>query len=356
MGNLNEFNILVSSGGRRLELMQCLRAALRDNSLKGGIFVADCSLDAPAVHLADKAWQVPLCTNPEFTEEILRIARRENVRLVIPTIDGELGPFASCLSAFALNDTHVSVSDPETVKICGDKVLTHRWLTANGFPTVRQSTPAAVLSCSQEWRLPLIAKPRNGSASKGVRVIESFEKLELFSESESDLIVQEMAHGDEHTINVFVNKHGKCVSAVPHQRLEVRSGEVSKAVTVKNHRMMKLASEIAEALPGARNILNIQCFRSADNDIRVIEINARVGGGYPLAHRAGAQFTHWIVEEILGLPARPVFEAWQDDLAMLRYDQAVFLPGTSIRQHSRNTKQRQTGRALDASQTLFLDA
>jgi hypothetical protein len=33
----------------------------------------------------------------------------------------------------------------------------------------------------------------------------------------------------------------------------------------------------------------------------------------------------------MGLEPAPAFDRWQDDLAMLRFDEAVFLPGSAIR-------------------------
>jgi carbamoyl-phosphate synthase large subunit len=55
----------------------------------------------------------------------------------------------------------------------------------------------------------------------------------------------------------------------------------------------------------------------------VFEINARLGGGYPLAHQAGATFTKWLLEEALGLPCTAV-DTWRAGVEMLRYDTAVF--------------------------------
>jgi carbamoyl-phosphate synthase large subunit len=314
--------------------MECFREALFDNGLTGQVFVVDNSIDAPTVHLADKAWQVPRCTDPRYTDAILGIAVREHVSVIIPTIDGELLPFAKSRNTFLSNGIFVAVSDPPAVQICRDKVLTHSWLVENDFPTIHQSTPAHVLAQYGDWALPLIVKPRDGSASKGVRLIRSFDELRAVAALGPDLIVQEMARGIEHTINVFVDENGRCVCAIPHQRLEVRSGEVSKAVTFKNRPMMELATKIAERLPGARGMLNIQLFRSSDDVLKVIEINARVGGGYPVAHRAGGRFTHWLIEELIEAPSTAAFDQWEDDLAMLRYDSAIFLPGAAIRRSS----------------------
>jgi carbamoyl-phosphate synthase large subunit len=328
---MNEFNILISSAGRRVELMQAFHEALRDLGIRGAVYATDCSGEAPAMRLAERAWRVPRCHEPCFAPELLELAARENISMIVPTIDAELEPLSVCRQSFLERDTFVSVSAPETVMISVDKALTHTWLVANGFPTVAQSTPDDVLRAPAEWTFPLIVKPRFGSASKGVHYVRSVDELRLWHESEPGLIVQSVAEGSEYTVNVYVNAEGKCVCAVPHRRIEVRAGEVSKAVTVKNRRLMQLARDIAETLPGARGALNIQCFLSADGAINVIEINARFGGGYPLAHRAGAPFTNWLVEELVGRPVTGKFDEWLDDLVMLRYDQAVFQPGYEIR-------------------------
>jgi carbamoyl-phosphate synthase large subunit len=188
-----------------------------------------------------------------------------------------------------------------------------------------------VLGATHKWPLPLFAKPRWGSASKGARLIKSYNELRAYSQVCNDLLVQDVADGNEYTVNVFVNKDGRCICAVPHRRLEVRAGEVSKAVTVKHPALMELASCIAETLPMAHGPLNIQCFLTTRGDMRVIEINARAGGGYPLAHHAGARFTHWIVDELITGRAAHYVDDWANDLAMLRYDQAVIQPASTLR-------------------------
>ena len=68
------------------------------------------------------------------------------------------------------------------------------------------------------------------------------------------------------------------------------------------------------------------CFQAmvGENDeLSVFEINARFGGGYPLAHQAGAPFAKWLLEEQLGLPST-ANEDWREGMLMLRYDAAFF--------------------------------
>jgi len=106
---------------------------------------------------------------------------------------------------------------------------------------------------------------------------------------------------------------------------------VSKGTTVKHRGLMDLTTHIAELLPGAYGPLNIQCFLGPAGTLQVTEINARFGGGYPLAHRAGADFPKWMLEELLQIPSSASANHWEDGLTMLRYDDAVFLPRRNVK-------------------------
>lgn len=318
-------NTVISSVGRRAQLIDCFRRSIRDMKLAGCIIGIDCSASAPGAHLVDHFIKVPRCDAPDFLATALSLCEERHVSLLVPTIDTELPIYAENRAKFATVGTTVVISAPETVSLCADKFLTHDWLVKNGFPTVRQATPSEIIACPSEWEFPLIVKPRLGSASQGVRILNSLNSLMDFSNDREDLVVEEIADGFEYTVNVFVGREGQCLCAVPHRRIEVRAGEVSKGITVRHRRMMELVSAVSQRLPGAYGPLNVQGFLSPQDEFRITEINPRFGGGYPLAHQAGADFPRWLFEGLLGLPSSAAFDAWQNGLAMLRYDSAIFL-------------------------------
>ena len=323
-------NILISSSGRRVGLVACFRDSISSRSADTAIFTIDSGSSAPAAFVSDGALQVPLCTDPCFVDAVLQYCANKQVGLLIPTIDTELPIYATASQQFAEIGVMVCISAASTVRICCDKIAIHDWLVASGFPTVRQTDIRTAMLDLAGWPLPLIAKPFNGSASIGVRRVKTRLELEAMGQATDGYIVQEIAAGREFTINVYVNRAGECICALPHWRMEVRAGEVSKGITVKDRRLMDLARAVAAALPGAYGPLNIQCFMDDAGIIRITEINARFGGGYPLAHRAGGRFTDWLLDEQEG-KRLSYFEDWTDDLAMLRYDEAVFVPGSSVR-------------------------
>ncbi len=323
------FNVLISSAGRRVALAEAFRRALRDLDLEGDLLATDSSRLSSAARLADRAFEVPACSSPDFIPSMLRICRDEAVRLVVPTIDPELFPYADAGEAFAEIGTTVAVSSPEVIRIGRDKARTHEWLRDRGFPAVEQATVADVVAAPDRWTFPLIVKPRGGSAATGVAVVEDLSHLEVATRN-GDFVVQAVAPGAEYSVDILVDRSGRCVCAVPRRRIEVRAGEVSKGVTERCRPVGDLAVRIGEALPGARGTLTVQIFfDGASGDLAVIEINPRFGGGYPLSWRAGADYPRWMIEEILGRPST-VSTSWREGLVMLRYDEAVFVEAEEV--------------------------
>jgi carbamoyl-phosphate synthase large subunit len=136
--------------------------------------------------------------------------------------------------------------------------------------------------------------------------------------------VQERLAGPEYTVNMYIDRRGRLLAAIPHLRLEVRDGEVSKGRTERQEDLLSAAEKISLAFSriGAFGPLCFQAIVTPEGP-SVFEINARFGGGFPLTHKAGGRFTSWVLEEALGREPAPE-RNWREGLLMLRYDGAVF--------------------------------
>jgi carbamoyl-phosphate synthase large subunit len=244
-------NILISSAGRRVGLLACFREALARRGRRAEVLTIDCGTSAPATIVSTQTWRVPRSTDPAFVDAVLGICARHEIGLLVPTIDTELPAYSAATRRFEGIGVAVGISSPQAIRICCNKVATHEWLVEHDFPHVRQTDVRTALAQPADWLLPLIAKPYDGSASIGLRRIATRLELETLAETGDRYIVQEIARGREFTINVYVSRAGECVCAVPHWRMEVRAGEVSKGITVKDRRLMELGRAVAEALPGA---------------------------------------------------------------------------------------------------------
>ena len=343
--------VLISSAGRRVELLRTFRRTCdtfgggdgAGSGVSGRVLAVDCSWFSSAFHDADEAFLVPPCRDPAFVPRMIELCATHGVDLVVPTIDPELPVYAAARHRFAAVNTAVAISSPEVVAIASDKQRTHEWLTAAGFPTVRQGTVDEVRADPGSWRFPVVVKPRFGSASVGVAVVRNPAELDHATSTahghqntdpEDAYVVQSLARGTEYTVDALVtcedsgSSGGSVVAAVPRRRIEVRAGEVAKAVTVRSPALIELAEKLGAALPGAFGPLNIQMFLDESSDeIAVIELNARFGGGYPLTFAAGADFPRALLQQARGLPVTAALSGWRDNLVMLRYDAAVFVDG-----------------------------
>ena len=104
----------------------------------------------------------------------------------------------------------------------------------------------------------------------------------------------------------------------------MRAGEVEKGVTVRRSDIEEIAAKIVKALPDGEGVMCFQLIDDERDGPRVFEINARFGGGYPLADRAGGRFAQRLLAQLGDTPEREEFE-WKEGVTMLRYDAAVFL-------------------------------
>jgi carbamoyl-phosphate synthase large subunit len=156
-------------------------------------------------------------------------------------------------------------------------------------------------------------------------------ELMFFLEYLDDPIVQEFIEGDEYTTDVLVDFHGKVQCAVPRLRIETRAGEVSKAVTVNDKEIIEWSYKITGLLTGAIGCITLQCIKQEDGEIKFIEINTRFGGGFPLTAVAGANYPLWILQMLSNQPVQEDMQAqWQDNFAMLRFDQGLFTKAASV--------------------------
>ena len=180
-----------------------------------------------------------------------------------------------------------------------------------------------MLAAAASWQWPLIAKPRCGSAGIGVVHCASVADL-----PEGDVVVQELAPGAEHTVDVLVLRDGRCRVAVPRRRIEVRAGEVAKGVTVRH-------AAARGARPQHRGDAARRLRRAQRPGLRGRRRAARDRGQRPLRRRlparlrGGARLPEWTIEELLGRPST-VSDDWREGLVMLRYDEAVFVDAAAI--------------------------
>jgi carbamoyl-phosphate synthase large subunit len=312
--------VLITSAGRRVELLDAFRAAAARLGRDIVVVAADADPQrSPACHLADEAHALPRCSDSLYADAVLSLAEQRDLDVIVPVIDDELIPLARAHARFSAASRSLVLSESDAVDVAADKFRT---IEALRPWVVTPRTWMADEAPSDAIAFPAMVKPVYGSSSIGARVVADFAQVPRGC----GYVVQELLSGAEHTVNVYTARCGRLVAAVAHQRLRVRGGEVMQGVVVESPALCQAAAAIQRALPGLRGPWCFQAFLDADDTPSVFEVNARFGGGYPLADAAGAPFAEWILREHLNLPL-PDAPAVRIGLTMLRYDRSLFLEG-----------------------------
>lgn len=307
-------NALLVNAGRRVELLEMLREACG-----GRVIAVDIDRLAPALYNADVAEPVPPVTSGDFVDRLADLCVAHRIALVVPTTDRELPVISRAIEPLADTGARVAIAPSRGVDAALDKLICASTLDAAGVPAVpTRRWPAD----GPPFPFPVVVKPRRGSASEGVRVVQTSDQWTPAPRGE-DWIVQPRVPGREVTIDVLASEDKRVVCIGARERLKVRGGEVERARTVDAKAYVELAAAVAAAL-SLVGPFNFQVF--VDGSHLVGEVNPRLGGGLPLSQHAGArlleELCQWAAsgrwrqtEPVMALP----------DVYMTRHDCSIFL-------------------------------
>lgn len=280
---MKTINLLFTSVGRRVELLQQFRAAANRLGIRLCILGAEISYSAPALCYCDKTVIVPRISNDQYIPTLIDICISEHVDLVIPTIDTDLLKLASSKKEFDNIGTRVLISRPDKIKLCRDKRFTGDYFRSLGL-----DSPTTVDSVeSYTGPFPAFIKPADGSSSVGAYRVNNIAELRFHASMLSNYIIQPFVSGIEYTVDVFCDFDGDPVYITPRIRQAVRSGEVLRTMidhqkSIEND-MLRLVGDYKPCGP-----ITVQLIRDIEGVNHYIEINPRFGGGAPLSMKAGA--------------------------------------------------------------------
>jgi len=313
-------NVLVTAVSRRVPLVRAFRHAITALGIKGSVIATDVNPLSPGVHFCDRAYNVPLSSDPSYLDAVADLCDAEDIGLVVPTIDEELPLFASVATRFGRRGITVAVSSEETTHICNDKYTTCHYLRDAGISAAESFLPGDMPA---EPRLPMFIKPRGGRGSIGAVAVKTRKELDFFLGYVEDPVAQEFLAGPEYTIDLLCDFEGRPISVVPRQRVVIRAGVIDRGRTVNDPQLIDLALNCARALHFVGPI-NIQC-RTVNGRPTIFEINPRFSGGIPLTIAAGADFPRWLLQMALGHRLEPCIGQFTPDLWMTNYESSVFV-------------------------------
>lgn len=318
-------NVLITSAGRRVSLVQIFQKELEKLNPEAKVMTTDANPDlSAACQVSHKSFSVPRLNKEDYILILLKICKENDISLIIPTIDLELLLLAENEELLHQNGINVVISSIPFIKICRDKRKTHKFFLEKTIEVAREYD-------KDNYQLPLFIKPFDGSRSVDTYIIHEEKDLKKnFFKNNRFLFLEYLddENYDEYTCDLYYSKNGTLKCAVPRKRIEVRDGEVNKGLTERNELVPYIQNKLG-MIKGARGCLTAQFFKHKTKDrIIGIEINARFGGGFPLSYLAGANYAKWIIEEYMNKnEIDDQFNSWEEQLLMLRYDDEILVHG-----------------------------
>lgn len=309
-------NILFLGGARRVSMARMFKAAGRKLGFEEvGIFSYEISRHVPILTegevIIGRKWN-----ESDIYEHLNEVVNEYRISVIIPFVDGAVA-VAQEYSRRYPNSVYVPAEGDSTAMF--DKCAADDVFRANSLPVPQRYTFDEV----EESVLPVIAKPRFGSASKGIITFKNIKIWEASTLSPNDYLIQQfISPSEEYTVDCFVTR-GDDIYVSPRRRIEVTGGEVTRTITTDITEVKRLAIDTLKAIR-LRGAVTVQIIKDlTTGKCMIMEVNPRLGGGAVCSVNAGFNLPEAILSEACGLPVTPM--SARSGVEMIRYFQELMI-------------------------------
>lgn len=307
-------NILFLGGAKRVAIARLFKKAAAERGMECNIFSSETTRNVPiscvGTVVEGRRW-----TDDDIYDHLRSLCRKHEIDIVIPFVDGAVAVAARLHDM--MPEVFTPTSSAELSEAMFDKVRAADIFESKGLPV-----PATYRGGDVNG--PLIAKPRHGSASQGLLLIDSADMLPAPDVRDNYLIQHRFDRREEISVDCYVAENSTEITPlaiVPRKRLEVAGGEVVRTVTIDDHDAVALVYRTLREL-GLRGAVTVQLIRDLDTGaLHIMEINPRLGGGCVCAVHAGADIAGMIIDEASGLKCMPA--EYRPGTEIARYLQEV---------------------------------
>lgn len=287
---MRSVRVLFVGGAKRYSAAERLIQAGSDLGLKVEIFAYEMGFGLPIADIATVVQGLPF-SSPDVADHLAHTIRNFDIDIALPYHD-------KAIPILAALDEHVFVPTckPALGHIFASKIRSAKFFRQHGLPLPAFSR-----------RVPAIAKPEFGSASKGLLRFSDQATLDTFlaSEESTKYEVQDLVSGPEFSVDGYIALNSNFRHFAIRQRLEVLGGEVVRSVTVDIPQILAYCQRVSE-IQGAVGAITLQfIFDSRSGDYGVMEINPRFGGGMLNSWGAGVPWFHILLRDFLKIPQLP---------------------------------------------------
>lgn len=307
---MKQLNILFIGGGKRFSAAECFIEAGKKLNLKIEIFAYEMGFGLPIEKIATVIQGLKFA-DPEILDDLKNVIQNNNIEIAIPYHDHAVDLLAQ-LKDFVFAPT----SDAKVCQTFFSKIASNKFFEEIGLPTAGFNR-----------KVPAIAKPDRGSASKGLLFFKEQNELDSFLDSgeSKKYEIQQLIDGEEYSVDGYIAMNSYFNFFAARKRLETLGGEAVRSLTITHTEIEEACKKLASQ-NGIQGAITIQFIEDKKTkNIYTMEVNPRFGGAMLTTYGAGVPWFEIVLCDYLQIPL-PKF-TFSPNVLMVRSFREHFFEG-----------------------------
>lgn len=290
---MKTLNILFIGGGKRFSAAECFIEAGKKLNLSIHIFAYEMGFGLPIEKIATVIQGLKF-SDPNILNDLKHVITNNDIEIAIPYHDHAVDLLAK------INDcVFTPASDAKICQTFFSKIASNIFFKNSGLPVA-----------GFNGKIPAIAKPDRGSASKGLLFFKDNQnELDAFLKSEKagEYEIQQFIEGQEYSVDGYIALNSDFSFFAPRKRLETLGGEAVRSISVNHEKIMEACHLLAKQT-GIKGAITVQFIEDKNNqNIYTMEVNPRFGGAMLTTWGAGVPWFEIVLSDYLKKPI-PKFE------------------------------------------------
>lgn len=266
--------------------------------------------DSVASGFCDVFVQSPKVSSKGYIDWLVKIMEDYKVDLLIPGFEDDVRALSANIHRIRKTGVKVVLNKPELISLCADKWRFFQVLKEHDFPhLIPSSLSTNYDELVNEFNLPMLLKPRNGSASKGIVKVD---EEEVFMQHQKNigthLFVQAFIGTDdqEFTTSAFGDGEGGFSTIMTLRRNLSKQGYTQRAVVFEDEAITKSVAALCNIFEPI-GPTNFQ-FRFSMGKYYLLEVNPRISSSTSIRSSFGYNESLMAVDYYLNgtLPEQPL--------------------------------------------------
>lgn len=311
------FNILITSISDKIPLLDIIMETIKNNQYNINVFIADSNQNCVASYYHKDFWKMPRDESLDKLS-IIDFCKKNNIKLIIPTRDGELFFWSKLKDELNNLGITVLISSINSVKICYDKLL---------FSTIEISNNAVVIPTFRELdRVTsdrVVVKERFGSGSSYIGLnLNKQDAIEL-AKTMKNPVFQPYKDGKEYSVDIYCDLKGGYIGSISRERVLVKNGESKVTTTFYDEQIDHICKNFTLKNKFCGPLV-LQYIKN-NNNYYIIECNTRFGGASTLSIKAGLDVFNWVIQELEGARDKIIFNKKSKQMTQIRVSKDFYL-------------------------------